>query len=152
MAAVTFDGDFGAPQIKFATVSTVSPSIFYEVMGPDATECWALGQIFHSPLSLSSRGFLVPLHQESLHFQICGKWNVCGLNANIVVQIQQLWLLLQWMAKQKYTYTFFNAMNAFHSKKLLNSSSLRCLFTLKQTSCLIFTNLNSTWILNMRFA
>ena len=37
------------------------------------------------------------------------------------------------MAKQKYTYTFFNAMNAFHSKKLLNSSSLRCLFTLKQT-------------------
>ena len=25
-------------------------------------ECWALSQHFHSPLSLSSRGFLVPLH------------------------------------------------------------------------------------------
>ena len=24
--------------------------------------CWALSQLFHSPLSLSSRGFLVPLH------------------------------------------------------------------------------------------
>ena len=26
------------------------------------SECWALSQLFHSPLSLSSRGFLVPLH------------------------------------------------------------------------------------------
>ena len=26
------------------------------------SECWALGQIFHSPLSLSPRDFLVPLH------------------------------------------------------------------------------------------
>ena len=26
------------------------------------SECWALIQLFHSPLSLSSRGFLVPLH------------------------------------------------------------------------------------------
>ena len=26
------------------------------------SECWALSQPFHSPLSLSSRGFLVPLH------------------------------------------------------------------------------------------
>ena len=26
------------------------------------SECWALGQLFHSPLSLSSRGFLVLLH------------------------------------------------------------------------------------------
>ena len=25
------------------------------------SECWALSQLFHSPLSLSSRGFLVPL-------------------------------------------------------------------------------------------
>ena len=51
--------------IKADTVSTVSPSISHEVMGPDAmisfSECWALSQIFHSPFSLS-RGFLVPLH------------------------------------------------------------------------------------------
>ena len=26
------------------------------------SECWALSQLFHSPLSLSSRGFLVPLY------------------------------------------------------------------------------------------
>ena len=46
--------------------ATVSPSICHEMMGPDAmilvSECWALSQLFHSPLSLSSRGFLVLLH------------------------------------------------------------------------------------------
>ena len=53
-------------EIKSDIVSTVSPSICHEVMGPDAmifiSECWALSQLFHSRLSLSSRGFLVPLH------------------------------------------------------------------------------------------
>ena len=46
-------------KIKSATVSIVSPSICHEVMGPDAmilvSECWPLSQLFHSPLSLSSR-------------------------------------------------------------------------------------------------
>ena len=45
---------------------TVSPSISHEVVGPMSwssfSECWALSQLFHSPLSLSSRGSLV------LHF------------------------------------------------------------------------------------
>ena len=44
---------------------TVSPSISHEVVGPDAMilVCWwALSQLVYSPLSLSSRGFLVPLH------------------------------------------------------------------------------------------
>ena len=36
MARVTICSDFGAPQIKSVTVSTVSPSICQEVMGPDA--------------------------------------------------------------------------------------------------------------------
>ena len=50
-------------KIKSATVSTVSPSICHEVMGPDSfSECWALSQLFHSPLSLSSRGSLLLLH------------------------------------------------------------------------------------------
>ena len=49
------------PKIKSTTVSTVSPFISHEVMGPDAM-IFALSQIFHSPLSLSSRGFLVSLH------------------------------------------------------------------------------------------
>ena len=37
MVAVTICSDFGAPKIKSVTVSTVSPSICHEVMGPDAT-------------------------------------------------------------------------------------------------------------------
>ena len=37
MATVTICSDFGAPKIKSDTVSTISPSIFHEVMGPDAT-------------------------------------------------------------------------------------------------------------------
>ena len=36
MAAVPVHSDFGAPQIKSATVSTISPFICCEVMGPDA--------------------------------------------------------------------------------------------------------------------
>ena len=36
MAAVTICSDFGAQEIKSVTVSTVSPSISHEVMGPDA--------------------------------------------------------------------------------------------------------------------
>ena len=51
------------PQKKSVTVSIVSPSICHEVMGPDAmilvSECWALSQLFQSPLSLSSRGSLL---------------------------------------------------------------------------------------------
>ena len=45
---------------KSVTVSIVSPSICHEVMEPDAMifvfECWVLNQLFHSLLSLSSRG------------------------------------------------------------------------------------------------
>ena len=36
MAAVTICSDFGAQKIKSDTVSTISPSICYEVMGLDA--------------------------------------------------------------------------------------------------------------------
>ena len=53
-------------KIKSDTVSTISPSICHEVMGLDAMifVSWMLSfkPTFHSPLSLSSRGFLVPLH------------------------------------------------------------------------------------------
>ena len=35
MAAVTICSDFGAPKLKFLTVSNISPSICHEVMGPD---------------------------------------------------------------------------------------------------------------------
>ena len=36
MAAITICRDFGAQKIKSDTVSTASPSISHEVMGPDA--------------------------------------------------------------------------------------------------------------------
>ena len=36
MALITICSDFGVPKIKTDTVSTVSPSISHEVMGPDA--------------------------------------------------------------------------------------------------------------------
>ena len=53
-------------KIKFAIVSLVSPSVCHEVMGPDAMIFifWMLNfkPTFYSPLSLSSRGFLAPLH------------------------------------------------------------------------------------------
>ena len=57
-------------KIKSATVSTFSPSICHEVMGPDAMilVLWMLSfkPLFHSPLSLSSRGSLVLLHLKRL--------------------------------------------------------------------------------------
>ena len=53
-------------KVKSDTVSTVSPSISHEVIGRDAmiVVFWMLSfkPTFYSPLSLSSRGFLVPLH------------------------------------------------------------------------------------------
>ena len=54
-------------KIKSVTFSIVSPSIFHEVMGPDAMILvfWTLSfkpSFFLSPLSLSSRVSLVPLH------------------------------------------------------------------------------------------
>ena len=53
-------------KINSLTVSIVSATICYEVMGLDAMiffvfECWVLSQLFHSPLSVSSRGSLVLL-------------------------------------------------------------------------------------------
>ena len=54
------------PKINSATVSTVSPSICHEMMGPDAMILvfWLLSfkPTFHSPLSLSSRAPLVLFH------------------------------------------------------------------------------------------
>ena len=53
-------------KIKSDTVSIEFPSIFHEVINQmpwsSFSECWVLSRLFHSPLSLSSRGFLVPLH------------------------------------------------------------------------------------------
>jgi len=51
-------------KIKSVTVSIASPTMSREVMGLmpwfSFFECWVLSQLFHSPLSPTSRGFLVP--------------------------------------------------------------------------------------------
>ena len=57
MAAVTICSDFGAQKNKVWHCFHCFPIYF-----PWTDECWALSQLFLSPLSLSSRGFLVPLH------------------------------------------------------------------------------------------
>ena len=66
MTAITICSDFGAPQNKVSHCFTVSPSISHEVMESDVMILvfWMLSfkPIFYSPLSLSSKGFLVPLH------------------------------------------------------------------------------------------
>ena len=78
MTAVTILSDFGAPKIKSDTVSTVSPSISHEVMGPDAMILvfWMLS--FKPTFSLSSsRGFLVHLPFPPwgwCHLHIWGYW------------------------------------------------------------------------------
>ena len=53
-------------KIKSDTLSTVSPSMSLKwwdwMPWSSFSECWALSQLFHSPLLLSSRGFWAPLH------------------------------------------------------------------------------------------
>ena len=57
------------PKIKFDTVSTVSPSIamkwWDQMPWSSFSECWALSQLFHSPLSLSSFTFIKRLFNSS---------------------------------------------------------------------------------------
>ena len=67
MAIITLCSDFGAQENKVCQCFHCFP--IYLPWG-DGTgchdlhyfECWVLSQLFHSPLSLSSRGSLVPLH------------------------------------------------------------------------------------------
>ena len=61
------------PKPKSAAVSITSPSICHEVMGPDATILVfsALSRLFHSPLSLLSRGSLVSLQFLPVSGVIC---------------------------------------------------------------------------------
>ena len=62
MAAVTICSDFGDQNIKSVTVSTVSPPICHEVMGPDAMMLVFQMLSFKPTFSLSSFHF----HQEAL--------------------------------------------------------------------------------------
>ena len=66
MAAITICSDFGAQKIKSDTVSTISTSICYEVMRPDAMFLvfWKLS--FKPTFSLSSFTFIKKLFSSSL--------------------------------------------------------------------------------------
>ena len=66
MAAVTICSDFGAPPQNSLTLFPLFPHLFPmkwwdQMPWSSFSECWALSQLFHSPLSLS-RSFLVPFH------------------------------------------------------------------------------------------
>ena len=68
-------------KIKSVTVAIASSTICHKVMGLDAMilvfKCWGLNQLFHSPLSPSSRGSLVPLFILPLwwyYLHIWGYW------------------------------------------------------------------------------
>ena len=65
MAAVTICSDFEAPKIKSVSVSTVTPSIFHEVMGLDdmILAFWMLN--FKPAFSLSSFSFIKRLFSSS---------------------------------------------------------------------------------------
>ena len=82
MAAVTIHSDVGAQENKICHCFHFSPFYFPWSNG---TRChdlsflniWVLIQLFHSPLSPSSRGSLVPLHflpLEWYHLHIWGCW------------------------------------------------------------------------------
>ena len=65
MAAVTICSNFGAQKIKSVTVSIVSPSICYEVMGPNAM-LFIFGMLSFKPaVSLSSLTFIKRLFSSS---------------------------------------------------------------------------------------
>ena len=66
MAAVTTCSDFRAPKIKSVTVSTLSPSICYEVIGLDAVILVFLILSFLPAFSLSSFTFIKRLFSSSL--------------------------------------------------------------------------------------
>ena len=71
MAAVTICSDFGSPsQIKCATVSIVSPSIYHEVMETDAMILVFSMLSFKPAFSLSSFCFIKSLFSSSLLYAI----------------------------------------------------------------------------------
>ena len=83
-------------KLKSGTVSTVSPSVCHEVMGPDAM-IFVFQMLSHSPLSLSPRGFLVPLHFLPLgwhHLHIWGYWYFS----------QQSWYQLVFLPVQRFSW------------------------------------------------
>ena len=81
MTAVTVHSDFGVWENKVCYCFHFFPIYLPWSDGPDIIilyfECWVISQLFRSPLSLSSRVSLVPLHFLLLgwcHLHIWGYW------------------------------------------------------------------------------
>ena len=81
LAAVTICSDSGAQENKichFPLFLHLFAMKWWDQMAWSSFfECWVLSQLFHSPLSLSSRGFIVLLHFLTLgwcHLHTWGYW------------------------------------------------------------------------------
>ena len=85
------------PKVKSLTVSIVPPSICHQVMGRNAMIfifwMWSLSQMFHSPLSLSSRGSLVSLHVLTRVFCISVVIDISPSNCDSSLCFSQLGIL-----------------------------------------------------------
>ena len=82
MAAVIICSDFGTPKNSlplFPLFPHLFPMKWWDQMPWSSfSECWALSQLFHSPLSLSSRGF-----------SSIGTWNVMSMNQGKLEVVKQ---------------------------------------------------------------
>ena len=94
MAAVTICSDLGAPKITSATVSTVSPSIYYEVMGSDIIWCLSFSLWLTSFNMIVSRSFHVAAN--SLMKKEWNKLPYCYFNSYYLNIKIPLWGVLLW--------------------------------------------------------
>ena len=91
MAAVSICSIFGAPQNKVCHRFHCFP-IYLPWSDGDPmpwslfSECWVSSQLFHSPLSPTSRGSLVPLHFMPLEWYHLHVWD-CWYSARILDSI-----------------------------------------------------------------
>ena len=132
-------------KIKSVTLYIVSPSIFHEVMGPEALiDLWMLSFKSAFSLSLSSRGSLVPLHflpEGWCHLHIWGYCIPAYLTSLMELDgLQYKWLLkFHWIpvielvpylneAGQFYStdlYDFFNMVGSPCRNDFLISSNVQ---------------------------
>ena len=93
MATVTICSDFGAPPKWSLSLFPLFPHVFAmkwwdQMLWSLFFECWALSQLFHSPLSLSSRGFL-------FFFAFCHKGGVIWISEVIDISPGNLYSSLR---------------------------------------------------------
>ena len=110
MAAVTICSDLGAPKNKSLTLFPLFPHLFPmkwwdQMPWSSFSECWTLRQLFRSPLSLTSSGFLIPLHLLPLgwyHLHIWGYWyfshnldsSLCSFQPSVSHDVLCIWASL----------------------------------------------------------